>query len=84
MLNDFNFPKNFPFFDVNLFGHDFSKSAVLYLLFYSSKDINNRCPTCQNSTIMAFVTKSQLINHEVEKCIMLLIYMTILTRDYLK
>lgn len=51
MLNDFNFPKNFPFFDVNLFGHDFSKvmcCAVLYLLFYSSKDINNRCPTCQN------------------------------------
>lgn len=48
MLNDFNFPKNFPFFDVNLFGHDFSKSTVLYLLFYSSKDINNRCPTCQN------------------------------------
>lgn len=38
----------------------------------------------KQSTIMAFVTESQLINHEVEKCIMLLIYMTILTRDYLK
>lgn len=43
MLNDFNFPKNFPFFDVNLFGHDFSKALCC-----TSKDINNRCPTCQN------------------------------------
>lgn len=38
----------------------------------------------KQSTIIAFVTKSQLINHKVEKYIMLLIYMTILTCDYLK
>lgn len=46
MLNDFNFLKNFFFFDVNLFGYDFSKSIVLYLFFYFFKDINNRCLIC--------------------------------------
>lgn len=33
MLNDFNFPKNFPFFDVNLFGHDFSKALCCIYFF---------------------------------------------------